>query len=228
MVQSYATLTAVSLDRAAWYGELVDEQLGMSRERAEAIEAGLIDPSELDEQARHLARLRLGGPAGLEGIIGHTFSAVVVERGDCALDDDGDADEDGSVRRRGGFGKHQHVEMHPTGEAVRALLVLEGQERDRAERLVRNGVKIGIEIQQVEAMRAYGDTMAMSLREFAAELGIDPDDELVARAAVRAVLSARTAQGADEGDPDRDGGPRLSLDERRAVLTRALPMGSGA
>lgn len=200
MVERYAQLTAVAFDRAAWYGELLDAQVGMSREQAQDVVDRAADAS-LDpaEQARALLRLGLHGPPGSEGLIGFTYTAAVVGEGPAA-----------------------ELERIETGEGIRALVVLEGQERDRAAKLLHQGIKIGVQVKQVEAMRAYGDTVALSLIHFARQLGLDPADVVVGRAAARAVLAARIELGANEGDPDRDAGPPLDRSERARVLTAAL------
>ncbi len=199
MVESYAQLTAVACDRAEWYGELLDAQIGMARDAAERI----LDDHDADEDDRRRAALRLGGPPGLEGIIGFTRTAAVVSTG---------RDE-------------QELQTAETGEAIRALVALEAQERDRAAKLLHQGVKIGIQMRQVEAMRAYGDTVALAMQQLCRELGISPEEEAVSRAAMRAVIIARAAQGAAEGDADTDAGPALTDAERERVLVRALPGG---
>lgn len=201
MVAAYASLTAVACDRAEYYGELLDTQIGIAREHAQAIVDGAVDSDDEDERRR--AILRLGGPPGLEGLIGYTYTAAVVGTG---------RDE-------------QELQRVETAESIRALVALEAEERDRAAKLLHQGIRIGVQVKQVEAMRAYGDTIALAMQAFAAQLGIDTDDELVSRAAARAVILARLAQGAVEGDPDVDGGPELSAAERRGLLVRALPAG---
>jgi hypothetical protein len=103
------------------------------------------------------------------------------------------------------------------GEDIRALVKAEADERDRAARLIRDAIKIGVQIHQAEAMRSYGATIAASLQAFARELGLNEHSPEVNRAAARAVLVARRAVGQDEGDPDRVG-PALTADERARVL----------
>lgn len=83
----------------------------------------------------------------------------------------------------------------PTGEAIRALVKLEAEERDRAAKLMRDGIRIGIEAKQVDVMRSYGRTVVASLRALCAELGIDWAEEATRLAARRAIISARTSLG---------------------------------
>lgn len=83
----------------------------------------------------------------------------------------------------------------PTGEAIRALVKLEAEERDRAAKLMRDGIRIGIEAKQVDVMRSYGRTVVASLRALCLEMGIDWADEATRLAARRAIISARTSLG---------------------------------
>jgi hypothetical protein len=200
MVTMYTSLAAVAYDRAQYYGDLLAEQVELARQRAEhQLDHGPWDGEDDDGTT---AMLRLGGPPGLEGLIGFTYTASVVNTG---------RDE-------------QELQRIETGEAVRALVVLERDERKEAARLLHQGLKIGVQVEQIEAMRRYGDTVSLTLQAFCRELGIDPGDAAVGRAAVRAVILARAMQGANEGDPDRDGGPALDDEERQRVLGRALAL----
>lgn len=108
-------------------------------------------------------------------------------------------------------------EEHEVSEEVRALVKLEASERDRAERLIKDGLRIGIQAQQVDVMRSYGRTVVAALRALCGELGITWEDEATKRAAQRAILSARTAVGADVSAPDH-AGPGLSEAERARIL----------
>lgn len=83
----------------------------------------------------------------------------------------------------------------PTGEAIRALVKLEAEERDRAADLAYKGIRIGIEANQVDVMRSYGKTVVASLRALCLELGIDWAEEGTRLAARRAIISARTSLG---------------------------------
>ena len=105
-------------------------------------------------------------------------------------------------------------------EELRALVALEAAERDRAERMARDGLRIGIEAKQVDVMRGYGRTVVEVLKTFAVELGLRWSDPAVRRAAQRAVIGARQNLGYDFTTPDR-AGPRLSAEERARVLEAA-------
>ena len=130
---------------------------------------------------------------GLSGLIGHRYGVDQVNGGAVEL-----------------------------SEELRALVALEAAERDRAERLARDGLRIGIEAKQVDVMRGYGRSIAESLRAFALELGMDWSDAATRRAAQRAVLAARQNLGVDFASPDRVG-PRLSPAERMRVLALGAP-----
>lgn len=131
---------------------------------------------------------------GLAGLVGHRFGIDQVNGGEVEL-----------------------------SEELRALVTLEAAERDRAERLARDGLRIGIEAKQVDVMRGYGRSIVESLRAFALELGMDWSDVAARRAAQRAVLAARQNLGVDFASPDR-AGPRLSQEERARILALVVPM----
>lgn len=133
---------------------------------------------------------------GIGALVGHKMDAVVVG---------------------GGRGMPSEMELYATSEEIRGLVELEGRERDRAERLTREAIKLGVQAKQVDAMRAYGRTVAESMRALALELGLDWTSELLRRAAQRAVLAARQTLGYDYRGPEA-AGPRLSEVERAAVL----------
>ena len=109
----------------------------------------------------------------------------------------------------------------PVSEEVRALARLEADERSRAERLARDGIRIGIEASQVDAMRSYGKTVITAMRCFAEELGVPWTDPTVARIARRALLKARMQLGFDVRPPD-EAGPPLADEERAGLLRAAL------
>lgn len=81
------------------------------------------------------------------------------------------------------------------GEAVRALVKLEAEERDRAADLAYKGIRIGVEAKQVDVMRSYGRTVVASMRALCAELGVDWSEETTRLAARRAIITARTSLG---------------------------------
>jgi hypothetical protein len=107
-------------------------------------------------------------------------------------------------------------DTHEVSEELRGLARLEAEERDRAAKLIKDGVRLGIEAQKVDVMRSYGRTVVEALRALCGELGI-PWEEQARRAAQRAILAARTTLGYQVTAPDR-AGPPLSAGER-AQLT---------
>lgn len=106
-------------------------------------------------------------------------------------------------------------------EELRALVKLEADERTRAERMARDGIRIGIEASQVDAMRSYGKTVITAMRCFADELGVPWTDPAVARVARRAILRARQELGFDVRSPE-EAGAGLTEDERGELLRVAL------
>lgn len=145
------------------------------------------------------SRVGWPGPTGAGGLIGYTLATNVT----------------GPVA-------NQEIEVTPTGEEVRALVKLEAEERDRAARLIKDALKVGISLQQVEVIRSYAGTVAAALHTVTAELGFTMDDDIVQRAAKRAALAARRALGEDDGDPDVHAGPALTAVERVRILREAL------
>jgi hypothetical protein len=109
------------------------------------------------------------------------------------------------------------LETYPVSEEVRGLARLEAEERDRAERLAREAIKLGIEARRVDVLRSYGRTVAETIRAFARELGLDWTDPAVRRIAQRAVLAARQSLGFDYRSPE-EAGARLSPEERQRLL----------
>lgn len=105
----------------------------------------------------------------------------------------------------------------PVSEELRALAKLEADERARAERMARDGIRLGIEASQVDAMRSYGKTVVATMKAFAAELGLPWNDPAVTRVARRALLTARQELGFDVR-PANEAGPGLSVEERSRVL----------
>lgn len=135
-------------------------------------------------------------PGVAPGLIGHTFAASVIQDGR----------------------DQSHLERVATGEEIRALVKLEADERDRAASLLKEAVRMGVEIHAVEARRTYGSTVAATIQAFVRELGIDENSQEVSRAAERAVYAARRALGQDEGDPDVEAGPPLTAAERARAI----------
>lgn len=97
----------------------------------------------------------------------------------------------------------------PIGEAARALFKLEAEERDRAARLAKDAIRIGVQARQVDVMRSYGHTVVASMRALCEQLGIDWAEEATRRAAQRAIITARSRVGAEmltvRGDDDQPG-----------------------
>jgi hypothetical protein len=123
---------------------------------------------------------------GIGGLVGHKYSAV------------------------------KDIGVFEASEEARGLARLEAEERDRAAKLIREGVRLGIEAKQVDVMRSYGQTVVAALRQLCQELGI-PWEEESRRAAMRAILAARTMLGQQVVTADR-AGPPLSDQERRRLL----------
>lgn len=103
------------------------------------------------------------------------------------------------------------------GEEVSVIARLEADERKTAERLARDGIRIGIEASQVDSMRSYGKTVVTAMQALVEELGLDWKDPAMTRVSRRALLSARQRLGFDVRPPD-EAGPALSLAERERVL----------
>ncbi len=74
-----------------------------------------------------------------------------------------------------------------TGEAIRALAVEEGKERDRCVRYAKTAHDMGIAERQIEAAEKYGAQLAGVMVRFARLLGRDPTDPEVQRAAQLAI-----------------------------------------
>lgn len=137
---------------------------------------------------------------GMAGLIGYRMDAAVVG---------------------GGKSAPAELERYEVGEELRALVMLEAQERDRAERLAREAIKMGIDAKRVDVMRSYGKAVAAVTRAFVDELGLDWTNPHVRRAAQRAVLASRQHLGFDYRSPEAVG-PRLTPEERAAVARGAI------
>jgi hypothetical protein len=107
-------------------------------------------------------------------------------------------------------------------EDVRALVKLEAAERDRAERLAREGIKLGIEAKRLDVLRGYARTIGEVLKTMSIEMGLSWEDPAVRRMAQRAVLAARQNLGYSFTSPDA-AGPRLSSFERARALETGGP-----
>ncbi|NUT90914.1 MAG: hypothetical protein HOY78_02675 [Saccharothrix sp.] len=85
----------------------------------------------------------------------------------------------------------------PVSEQIRALVKLEAEERDRAAKLARDGIRIGVQAKQVDVMRSYGHTVVAALRALVVEMGLDWNERPVREAAQRAIVTARTTLGVE-------------------------------
>lgn len=92
-------------------------------------------------------------------------------------------------------GEEKHLETYEKSEIIRALVLLEQTERDRAASLIEKGVRLGMEAKNVDMMRTYGRTVSEALKAFAEQFGLVWSDEVTRRAAQRAVLIARERLG---------------------------------
>lgn len=135
---------------------------------------------------------------GVDALVGTVRSAVVL---------------------KGGKDLPDELEVYDTSEQVRALVALEGAERDRAERLTREAIKLGLEANRVDVMRSYARTVVEVTRAMAAELGLDWQHPRVRRVAQRAILAARATLGYGSAAPEQ-AGLRLSAAEAEALLNR--------
>lgn len=87
---------------------------------------------------------------------------------------------------------------YKSGEYIRALVVLEAQERDRAARLLENALRFGIEARNEDLRRDQVRTLVLALRNMAAELDV-PDSADTRRMMQRAIIDARRDVLADAG-----------------------------
>jgi hypothetical protein len=108
-------------------------------------------------------------------------------------------------------------ELYEASEETRGLAAMEERERDRAAKLIEKGLRIGIEAKHVDVLRSYGQTVVTSMRILCTQLGIPWEDPATRRAASRAIVGARTAQGETVASMDRAGLP-LSEEERVRLL----------
>jgi hypothetical protein len=108
-------------------------------------------------------------------------------------------------------------EIYKKTELVRALVALEGQERDRAAAMTEKGIRLGMEASKVDALRSYGQTVAHFARAMAEEFGISWSDPATRRGVQRALLTARQKLGF-ELRPPAAAGPPLTIEERERVI----------
>lgn len=108
-------------------------------------------------------------------------------------------------------------EIYEVSEETRGLAAMEERERDRAARLIKDGLRIGIEAKHVDVLRSYGHTVVASLKMLCTQFGIPWDDPATRRAASRAIVAARTGTGETVASMERVG-PALSDEERTRLL----------
>ena len=191
---------AAAVDLVAAYAELVAVAMARARFLGALLADQYADARAADDAGGRQPRDESpDGPPGISGLVGYTYQAAVV-----------------------GVGEAATYERAPTGEEIRGLVRLEAEERDRAARLIRDALRIGVDLQRTEMMLGYARTASAAMRALIGELGLDVHSEPVLRAAGRAGLTARRALGHDDGDPDVHAGPALSPAERARVLDDAL------
>ncbi|MCA1600230.1 MAG: hypothetical protein LC776_00830 [Acidobacteria bacterium] len=89
---------------------------------------------------------------------------------------------------------NQAGEVVRVGETIRALAVLEAQERDRAERIATSMARIGLEARPAATeVHAQARRIATVVEHLAKELGHNWAEESTRRAAQRAIRAARDA-----------------------------------
>lgn len=110
----------------------------------------------------------------------------------------------------------RHGVLYAKSEELRALIRAEADERDRAARLIKDGVRLGLQAQQVDVMRSYGQTVVTALRMMCSELHIEWEDT-TRRAAMRAILQARSITG-EQQVPASRAGPPLTDQQRQRII----------
>ena len=149
-------LMTQSFRRAELYGELLEEAYAAAERLAQYDTAALGDlPPSVDSHAdrdRALQDLeRVFTTGGVSALIGHQYAA----------------DKDGGV--------------FATGEAIRGLVTLEAQERDRAAGMAAKAVAAGLATRQVELAERQGQLVADVIRGVLQQLGHDLTDPDVLR-----------------------------------------------
>lgn len=94
-------------------------------------------------------------PDGVRGLIGHTYAA------------------------------DKQAGIFASGEAVRALVALEAQERDRAVKFAKVAHDMGIAEREVRLAESQGQLMAAVIRNVLGDLGLTPEQQALAPAAVQ-------------------------------------------
>lgn len=162
-------LMTQSVWRAELYGRLLEEAYEAAERLAAAKPGGASEvPSAGTSADRERALLdleRVFNSGGVAALIGHTYAA----------------DKEGGV--------------FATGEAIRGLVQLEAQERDRAAGMAAKAVAAGLAERQVRLAEQQGLLVAQLIRGLLGDLGLDASDPGVARV-VSARLRALDAGGA--------------------------------
>ncbi|WP_100499379.1 hypothetical protein [Geodermatophilus chilensis] len=153
-------LMTQSVRRAELYGQLLEEAYDAAERLRAADSMGEELPPNADTGAdRDRAAqdlARVFATGGVAALIGHTYAA----------------DKEGGV--------------FATGEAIRGLVTLEAQERDRAAAMATKAVAAGLAERQVQLAERQGQLVAEVIRGVLSDLGLDVADPGVVR-----VVSAR-------------------------------------
>ena len=151
-------LMTQSFQRAKLYGQLLEEAYDAAERLAEASKP--VAPDDIPGARQNSTDLdraqqdldRIFDTGGVAALIGHTYSA---------------AGEGGNV--------------YATGEAIRGLVQLEAQERDRAAGMAAKAVAAGLATRQVELAERQGALVADVIRGVLQQLGHDLADPNVLR-----------------------------------------------
>lgn len=156
--------------------EVVLAMLQMSWLRVHVYSSLLQRQVEADEGQPELGRVE-GNPdepgagaddagSGTSGLIGHTYSGV------------------------------KDIGIFATGEAVRALVQLESQERDRAVRFAKTAHDMGVADAVVDVIRRQADQVQALLQAVLSRLGHDWADPVVVTAVEAALVEIEGSEGA--------------------------------
>jgi hypothetical protein len=168
--------------RAKLYGELLEqayeaaERLRASDDVVHAMDEPPSVDSAVDRDRAAQDLQRIFATGGVSALIGHTYAA----------------DKDGGV--------------FATGEAIRGLVQLEAQERDRAAGMAAKAVAAGLATRQVELAERQGALVVEVLRGSLTELArmmaageittVDPSDPAVTRVVATRLRALSAAEGA--------------------------------
>jgi hypothetical protein len=161
--------------RAKLYGELL-EQAYEAAERLQGVRGGRADgiddlpsvDSAADRDRAAQDLQRIFATGGVSALIGHTYAA----------------DKDGGV--------------FATGEAIRGLVTLEAQERDRAAGMAAKAVAAGLATRQVELAERQGALVADLIRALFADPELGLTVEQAARAPQVAARHLRALAGGQQ------------------------------